>query len=241
MRYIGDSVSIGLISPKQLPRPNDRLQARLGAVGVRQVSVDVSGGRSVVERLGTRPNALDVMPSRSHYQGCYLVAIGTNDAANVTVGPARSTRQRIDDVMARAHGRPVLWPTVTALTHAPPGYTQAAMKAFDAELVAATKRHPNLRVYDWATERDARWTEGDGIHDRRIGSRSRAVMYARAMTVAFPAGAPASSERVVGSVAGRAPSAANAVRLPAGEGDRTAPWSSDTGALVHYTSGPPMS
>ncbi len=49
---------------------------------------DVSGARSIVEVFEGHPNAATV--ARAHvgegYRGCWVLALGTNDAADVEVG-----------------------------------------------------------------------------------------------------------------------------------------------------------
>ena len=240
LRYVGDSISVGMVSPRQVPEAKERLSARLADVGVKQASIDVSGGRAVFEPFQGRPTTLDVLPASSKgYSGCYLMAVGSNDAGNIGAGADRPLRLRIDTVMKRLGGRPTLWPMVASERPGTP-YSKANLDAFNRELVAATKRYPNLRVYDWASERDTSWMEGDGIHDRRIGSRERALMYAKALTVAFPQGLPANSKPVVSSVWGKAPAESNAPKLPAAQGDRGTFWAADTANLTHHVSGPKM-
>lgn len=240
LRYVGDSISVGMVSALQVPDAKERLSARLADVGVKQASIDVSGGRAVFEPFQGRPTTLDVLPASSKgYTGCYLMAVGSNDAGNVGAGADRPLRLRIDTVMKRLGGRPTLWPMVASERPGTP-YSKENLDAFNRELIAATKRYPNLRVYDWASERDTSWMEGDGIHDRRIGSRERAFMYAKALTVAFPQGLPANSKPVVSSVWGKAPAESNAPELPAAQGDRGTFWAADTANLTHHVSGPKM-
>lgn len=240
LRYVGDSISGGMVSAKQIPNPDERLEARFKAVGVRTASIDTSGGRAVFEPFEGRPTTLSVLPTSSKgFAGCYFMAIGTNDAGNVGAGADRSVRLRIDTVMKRLGDRPVLWPTIASELDGTP-YASANMKKFNAELLAATKRYPNLRVYDWASERQPKWVEGDGIHDRRIGSRKRAAMYANALVVAFPEGEGMNPSKVVSSKRGKTPSPNNAPKLPPAKGDTGTFWAGDAPVLTHYVSGPSM-
>lgn len=234
VRYIGDSISVGMVSVRQVPSVDERLEARLHAVGVQKLSVDASGGRATFERFMGRPSTTDALQGGPN-PACYVMATGTNDAGNIGAGADADARQRIDTVMKAVGGKPVLWPLL--VSRASGAYANANMQRFDDELRAATKRYPNLRLYDWPAERDPRWTESDGLHDTRAGSRARALMYARALTVAFPAGGAPSSAVVVGSVAGGPASAANAARLAPMKGDANAFWAADTPALTHYVSG----
>lgn len=239
--YVGESTSVGLVSPKQIPAANERLQARMKDVGVEKLTVNVSGGRSTTERLLDRPNALDVITPQvaKSFNGCYVIALGVNDAANVAMGARRTLRSRIDMVMKRIGNRPVLWPTVRTVEKTS-AYRNSSMEKFDRELRAATNRYPNLRLYDWAAEMNPAWFEGDHIHDRRAGSRARALMYARALAVAFPQGMPANSAKVVGSVWGKPASSKNAPHLRASKGDQHPFWAGDAAAVKLYTSGPKL-
>lgn len=240
VRYVGDSISVGMVSKRQIPDANERLEARFKAVGVRTVSVDASGGRATFETFENRPSTLQALPTSSKgYTGCYVMAVGTNDAGNMAVGSPMDARRRIDAVMAVTGSNRVLWPLLVTDLHSGP-YAESGMVKFNDALKAATKRYPNLRLYDWPAERNPAWMEGDEIHDRRIGSRSRALMYAKALTVAFPAGQGPSGERVVGSVPGRPAGAGNRVKLRSVNGDGMAFWAGDTATLAHYTSGPAM-
>lgn len=239
--YIGESTSLGLVVPQQIPTPAERLDARMRQVGVSSLTVNVSGGRSSVERLMGRPSSMDVLTPRltRDFTGCYVLALGVNDAANASMpGSAATMRSRIDRVMHRIGNRPVLWPLNSTDPHLSGPYANANMQKFDRELRAATSRYPSLRLYDWAGEVNPAWREGDGIHDTRGGSRHRALMYAHALAVAFPAGGPPSASTVVGSRPGVTPGPANRPKLAGEPGDEGSYWAADPTALVLYTSGP---
>lgn len=242
--YIGESTSIGMITPLQVPNASERLEARLRSVGAKSASVNISGGRAAIGRLLGRPNTMDVLTPQltTSFDGCYLLALGVNDAADSAVLQSTSQmRLRIDLVMKRIGDRPVLWPLISTSTGRTPRYYQNVhMQTFNAQLREATKRYPKLRLYDWPTEMDTAWIEADGVHDRRIGSRERALMYSRALAVAFPRGLPMNTSTVVGSVWRSAPSPANRPSLPAIAGDRGSFWAGDEEALKVYTSGPKL-
>lgn len=211
-------------------------------VGVTRLSVNISGGRSTFERLLGRPNTLDVLSKdlTAKFDGCYFLALGTNDAADSALLHSHSQIVlRIDTVMKRVNGRPVVWPLLRTAPTARQWYKDSYMQAFDEELRASTKRFPNLRIYDWRTEMNPAWFEADNIHDRRIGSRSRALMFARALAVAFPDKLPPNPSPIVGSAWGKPPSAANRPSLPPMKYDQQPFWAGDTEALDVYKSGPP--
>lgn len=227
-----------MVSKDQIPNRAERLEARFANVGVKNLYVNASGGRSVFERFMNRPNVMDVLTPKltSTFKGCYVIATGTNDAANDHTGSNMKIRQRIDTVMKATKGRPVLWPLpATIATNG--SYNDAYMRDMDAQLRDATKRYPNLRLYDWRAEREEEWVEGDRIHDDRLGSRYRAAMYANALAVAFPQGRPANPSTVVGSAWGKKPSPANRPKLPSVKGDAVAFWAGDKKAVELYESG----
>lgn len=239
--YVGESTSVGMVSPLQVPKAAERLEARLKDVGVQRLGVNVSGGRSSIERFLHRPSSLDVITPAfaKNFTGCYVMAFGVNDAANSSFPDSAGTaRERIDLVMKRVGGRRVLWPTTATSSSLRGPYADVNMRRYDHELLEATKRYPNLRLYDWHAEVDPAWREPDGIHDVRRGSRERALMYARALAVAFPDGLPTNPSPVVGSVWGRPASGRNRPTLPAAPGDADTFWAGDSKALDLYTSGP---
>lgn len=58
--HIGDSTSVGMVSPGYLPDPAQRLAARYADVGVRHLRVDAAGGRSIVEEMPGQVNGYGV-------------------------------------------------------------------------------------------------------------------------------------------------------------------------------------
>lgn len=239
--YIGESTSIGMVSALQVPDAAERLEGRMKQVGVEQLSVNISGGRSTFERLLGRPNTLDVLTPEltAKFDGCYFLALGTNDAADSALLHSHSQIVlRIDTIMKRIGNHPVLWPTLRTAPTARQWYKDIYMQEFDAELRTATQRYPNLRLYDWRTEMNPAWFEADNIHDRRIGSRERALMFARALAVAFPDKLPPNPDPIVGSQWGKPPSPANEPTLTPMKYDQQPFWAGDTEALDVYKSGP---
>jgi len=191
--HIGDSTSTGLISTDYLPKPADRIDAQYRSVGAVKVWTDIAGARSIVERYKDQPNAAEAVGSQiaKGFEGCWVIAMGTNEAANQAVGSRIDSRERIDRVMSQVADRPVLWLTVKTLRTKGP-YADKGMRAWNAELVAACQRYPNLRVYDWAQQVDDDWYISDGIHFTSAGYKQRARLTAHALATAFPAGsAPA--------------------------------------------------
>jgi GDSL-like Lipase/Acylhydrolase family len=168
--HIGDSTSEGLISPDYLPNPARRIPARYAGVGVRRTYTFVEGATSVVGTLPGTVNAYDAARRmvRRGYQGCWVIALGTNDTADVVVGSAVSRLARIERVMAVAHGQPVMWVDVKSLRASGP-YAETYMRQWNAALAAACARYPNMRVFDWASVVKDRWFISDGIHYTSAG------------------------------------------------------------------------
>jgi hypothetical protein len=189
--HIGDSTSDGLISSDYLPNPAQRLSARYAKVGVRKVYWEISGGRSIVETLENQPNAYTVAQRllRNGYQGCWVLALGTNDTADVAVGSVVPIGARISRMMSLIGNQPVLWINVKSLLGSGP-YSESDMQEWDSALLRACAKYPSMRIYDWADVVKTRWFISDGIHFTSAGYAARSRDIARALAEAFPA-APA--------------------------------------------------
>ena len=192
---MGDSTSVGLASAAYLPESRYRMSAQYRDVGIRHVHLDISGARSIVETYHGEPNAFQATESRIEdgYDGCWVLAMGTNDTANQFVGGVVPLSDRIDRVMDELHGQPAMWLTVrTLLSYGP--WAEAEMQKWNDALMQACRKYPNMRVYDWASQVRDGWFISDGIHFTSLGYRERAHRIARALAVADPAkGAPPSS------------------------------------------------
>jgi peptidoglycan/LPS O-acetylase OafA/YrhL len=186
--HIGDSTSEGMISPRYLPRAADRLPAQYARVGAAAVRLGISGARSVVETLPHQLNAYQVARRMlDHgFRGCWVLALGTNDTANVAVGSPVGRLTRIERMMSLAGGQPVLWVTVKSLLPAGP-YAEAQMRLWNSALRQACARYPNMRIFDWAAVARASWFISDGVHYTPAGYAARARLIADALARAFPA------------------------------------------------------
>jgi hypothetical protein len=192
--HIGDSTSVGMVSPDWLPDPAQRLAAQYADVGVKHVWINASGGRSIVEEMpGQRNGYLVAQDWRAKgFRGCWVFALGTNDTANVSVGSAVGLAARIREMMSVAHGEPVMWVnTQTDLTQGP--WSEANMQLWNAALVSACKADPNMRIFNWAAMVQPSWHLADGIHYTSAGYAIRARAIAQALAKAFPAGGHSSS------------------------------------------------
>ncbi len=187
--HIGDSTSEGLDDPEYLPNESERIPNRYAEVGVRETHMEVQGARSIEERFEGEPNAQEVAAAwkAEGYEGCWVLALGTNEAADVAAGSTIGLRERIEKMMAIIGDEPVLWVNVRSLV--PPGdpYSKEGMVEWDEELVRACNAYPNMRVYDWASDVKNDWFIEDGIHFTSPGYAARAQLIAQALAHAFPA------------------------------------------------------
>ena len=186
--HVGDSTSEGLVSADYLPNPEKRIAAQYARVGAPTTNLEVSGARSIYERFEGQPNAEEVAQAWSDrgFQGCWVFALGTNEAANVSAGSTIGYDQRINSMMAVAGGGPVLWVNVKSIVPDGP-YASSNMKSWDDALVDACDRYPNMRVYDWAADVKDEWFIDDGIHFTSQGYAARGRLIADALLSAFPA------------------------------------------------------
>jgi hypothetical protein len=174
------------------PDKNNWVDAQYRKAGVQDVETDIAGARSIVERWHNQPNAQDVVEARLSrgYQGCWVMAMGTNEAANQAVGGPVTSRDRIDLVMKQIGDRPVLWVTVKTQNSSGP-YADRGMKKWNQALADGCTRYPNMRVYDWASQVKNSWFIDDGIHFTTRGYAERGKRVARALATAFPQGGQA--------------------------------------------------
>ncbi len=186
--HIGDSTSDGLVSADYLPNPQQRIGAQYAKVGATRMITEISGGRSIVETVGNQANAYDVAKQlvASGYRGCWVLALGTNDTADVVVGSAVSRPARIQKMMSVIGNQPVMWVNVKSLLATGP-YAESQMQLWDTALTQACPRYPSMRVYDWAGVAQSRWFISDGIHYTSPGYAARSADIAHALAEAFPA------------------------------------------------------
>jgi hypothetical protein len=191
--HIGDSTSEGLTSHDYLPNAKQRISARYAHVGARVQHYEISGARSIVERYQDEPNAYEVARKWKErgFDGCWVLALGTNEAANVAAGSTIGFDERIAEMMHVADGAPVLWVNVKSIVSGGP-YSATSMEAWDDALLKACDKYPNMRVYDWASDVRDSWFIDDGIHFTSQGYAQRARRIAAALARAFPADGAAS-------------------------------------------------
>ncbi|MDQ3184016.1 MAG: acyltransferase family protein [Actinomycetota bacterium] len=187
--YIGDSTSEGMVLPSYLPNPDHRLGAQYARVGATSQYFEISGARSIVETLSANQAsgytiARDL--KANGFRGCWVIALGSNDTANVYVGSIVGLEARIRRMMRVMGGQPVLWITVKSLLDTGP-YSQANMQDWNRTVVDACAKYSTLRVFDWASLVEDSWYILDGTHYTSEGYRHRARLSADGLAHAFPA------------------------------------------------------
>jgi hypothetical protein len=202
--YIGDSTSEGEISTDYIPNPHLRLQSQLARVGVRTIYPEISGARSIVETFEGHPNGATVAQGhvRSGYHGCWVLALGTNDVADVHLGGRPGLSGRIARMMSIVGHQPVMWVDLVTLQSPGRPYSEDGMEQWNSALVAACSRYPNMRVFDWAAHARRRWFIPDGIHYYSPGYVARTHDISRALAQAFPAHGSGGRGCLVGSGSG---------------------------------------
>lgn len=187
--HIGDSTSVGLMDPDFIGDPTLRIDAEYARVGVTDFRDEIRGARSIVERYRGEENADDVATREKAggFEGCWVLALGTTDAANLHAGGALTAAERIDRMLAIVGDDPVLWVNTKTLAPADPHWADAQMVAWNQALVEAQARHADLQVYDWAAVVQDAWFQDDGIHYTSAGNVERARLVADALLATYPA------------------------------------------------------
>lgn len=185
--HIGDSTSEGLVSEEYLPDPDQLISSQYARVGATTQHLEVSGARSIYENFEGLPNAQEVAEAWKNdgFEGCWVLAMGTNEAANVAVGSSVTYEDRIDSMMETIGDEPVMWVNVKSLETSGP-YAAKNMEAWDEALLEGCDRHPYMRIYDWASDVKDEWFIPDGIHFTSPGYAARGQLIADALLEAFP-------------------------------------------------------
>jgi hypothetical protein len=186
--HIGDSTSVGLISEDFIEDPANRIDAQYRRVGVTDPRMEISGARSIVETVGDQLNAEEAAEAikATGYEGCWVLAMGTTDTANVAVGSPTGLDERIDRMLSVIGDDPIMW--VTAKTLDVDGaWSNTNMQAWNQTLAAAQARYPNIEIYDWAAVAQDDWFQTDNIHYTSAGYTERARLIADALVTAYPA------------------------------------------------------
>jgi peptidoglycan/LPS O-acetylase OafA/YrhL/lysophospholipase L1-like esterase len=185
--HLGDSTSEGMVSAAYLANPNQRLVAQYHDVGVKKVLTNIVGANSIVETLPGDTNGYNAAKDivQQGFKGCWVIALGTNDAADVAIGSAVGPAQRIREIMSVAHGSPVLWVNVVSTLNSGP-YAESSMQVWNTALSQACSKYPNMRIFNWASLVQPSWFISDGIHYTSAGYAQRSEQIADALAKAFP-------------------------------------------------------
>lgn len=180
--HIGDSLTAYTVDP---------LTQAYAQVGV-SAQIDAYGGRAIKQKLPADPKtgkqaALDFVAAG--FDGCWVVALGTNDTANVAAGAWYTRAEAIDEMMDAIDSSgtaPVMW--VNTFTTKTTGYwSNANMLLWNEALADAKSRWPNLKVYDWAAvAATGSAPYSDGIHHTSAGYAVRNQAIAEALVAAYP-------------------------------------------------------
>jgi len=163
------------------------ISAQYTRVGATTQHLEVSGARSIYENFEGLPNAQEVAEAWKNegFKGCWVLAMGTNEAANVAAGSTFTYDDRIDSMMRTIGDEPVLWVNVKSLLDSTP-YAESNMAEWDKALRKACDRFPHMRIYDWASAVRDQWFIDDGIHFTSEGYAARGRLIADALLKAFP-------------------------------------------------------
>jgi len=180
--HVGDSLTAQTLEPMRTAYVDAGATAQL----------DAYGGRAILQKLPADPKtgkqaALDLV--KSGFNGCWVVALGTNDTANVAAGASYTRAQAIDEMMkaidpgAKA---PVMWVN-TFTTKTTGSWANDNMRLWNEALSKALARWPNLKVFDWASLAAKGVAPfSDGIHHTTAGYAVRNKAIAEAYVGMFP-------------------------------------------------------
>ena len=173
--HVGDSTSEGLVSHDYLPTRATASTPSTRRVGATRSRMEIEGATSIVEPPADGTSAYDAASAIADdgYRGCWVMALGTNDTADVAVGSSVDQRERIDRMMSVVGDRPVLWLTVKSLLGGGP-YAEDNMGIWNVALYDACEDYPNMRIFDWAS-----WSRTTGSSTTASTSPPRATRRAR--------------------------------------------------------------
>ena len=183
INWVGDSTSIDLITEGAgVVKPGDQLAdavlpKALFASGVKEIHYDISGGRSVVEKVNGNPNAAEALTSlvsSNPSADCNVYAGGTNDAADIAVGSGTNAMSRLA-TLAQISGKTPLLVTTVAIgeTATATGYTPAAADVWNGALFVGLDR---ANIIDWFAHVGPSDFQEDGIHYTEVGAQNRAAL-----------------------------------------------------------------
>lgn len=186
---IGDSTAVGLDGSTGAISSEVGIVSKLGAIGVADVRLDISGGRSIVETLPGQINGTDAIAAlrAGGFDGCWIVALGTNDAANISAGSNADAANRVDRIINATGGGRLLWinaSTITTSGH----WARNNTVQWNNDLAALLAGRGNVGLADWdSLASQNAWFVSDGIHPNSAGLTARAQFFADSLRAFFPA------------------------------------------------------
>lgn len=181
--HIGDSLTAGVI-PKLTTEYEDR--------GVDEVTISAGGGRSVLQKVSADKETGKAAAARIRaegFAGCWVIALGTNDTANIAAGASYTRASAIDQMMTaidETKKAPVMWVN-TFSTRTSGYYDNKNMILWNQALTDAKVRWPNLRIFDWAKIAALGTAPfSDGLHHTSAGYVVRNDAIADALLATFP-------------------------------------------------------
>jgi hypothetical protein len=180
--HIGDSLSA-------YSEPS--LTKAYASVGL-PVQIDAYGARGIIQKLAEDPHTGETAAQEialTGFDGCWVVALGTNDTANVSAGAWYSRAEAIDRMMSAIDSTAtarVMWVN-TFTTRTTGHWKNENMVLWNEALGDAQARWPNLLIYDWASVAATGIAPySDGIHHTTAGSDVRSQAIAEALVSFFP-------------------------------------------------------
>lgn len=188
MAHIGDSTSEYLWEAQYVGGPANTMGERYRSVGVERWVQDSSGGRSTVERVADwQTNAVEaaVAIRNSGFAGCWVVMVGTNDAANVAAGSQVGHQERVLRMLDVFGADPVLW-LDAATIRSTTAYAMRHMETWNEALRSIAAERPNVSVLAWSERVRPEWFVADGTHMSPEGRAWRAAITSAGLVAAFP-------------------------------------------------------
>lgn len=191
--HVGDSTSLAMFSDDGVENPDDNAMKVYAATGAHKVVNSSFGARATNQGYEDSPSGNEslrqLIDAGVDSDACFVIALGTNDAANMNVEGKDRSSEHIEatmDIIGPHH--PVLWiTTIVNPAGAPRWYDKAVMDSWNSALYAELKTHPNMWVYPWDKDVRPNWfIEGDGVHYNQEGSSERSHRFAQAVINAWP-------------------------------------------------------
>ncbi|MDD7465585.1 MAG: acyltransferase family protein [Actinomycetaceae bacterium] len=191
--HVGDSTSLAMFTDDGVEDPADNATTAYKETGAQKVVNSSFGARATNQGYEDSPSGNEslqqIISNGIDPDACFVLALGTNDAANMNVEGQDRSAEHIEATMAIiGPNHPVLWiTTIVNPAGSPRWYDKAVMDSWNDALYAALEKYPNMWVYPWDKEVQPNWfIEGDGVHYNQTGSSQRSHRFAQAVINAWP-------------------------------------------------------